>query len=176
MKLKDLFKKKAPRPEFVPDEELVSAIRDVMGDRAANLVKNRIDTAKEHEADIAELESELSNVTEYYEDNLKRMHTGMQNMFSDLCAIVGSMPVRQCGRFCSNGFPGQTECPTRNMEKDPKTGLSFCTYCHVDDNWAEVLDKKNPRALLLRKRDNGRITDEEKDELLRSTDSEVEEE
>ena len=174
MKLKDLFKKKMHHPEFLPDEELVSAVREDCGNYIANLVKNRIDTAKEHEADVAALETELENFKSYADNRICQMSEANIAMFSDLCAIVGSLPVSKCGKFCANGIPGQSECPTRDMTKDPKTGLTFCTNCYADAEWHEVLDKTNPRALLLRKSRNGRITDEEKEELLRSTDSEVE--
>lgn len=177
--LKKMFKTKKPHAEFAPDEELVEAIRTVMGDSVADQVKNRIDTAEEHAADVAALETELEGIAERANNYIQHANTLIKSLedecfklFGMLSEVGGHLPVDTCGKFCVNGYPGQCECPYENTEVE--NGDARCANFYADSEWKKVLTDR--RAFLLRKRDNNQLTDEEKDELLRSLDTAEEDE
>lgn len=181
-RLKDLFKKKATRPERPPameDDELVSAIRTVMGDSVADQVRGRMDQREEYDADVAALEEELEGMANRANTYIKTadqligsLEEEKRQMLKMLVIVGGTLPVDSCGTFCVNGYPRQVECPYENTEV-LSCGHAFCANFCPDFEWEKVLTDR--RAFLLRKRDNGGLTDEEKDELLRSADKGEEE-
>ena len=172
--LKKLFKTEKPRPEFAPDEELVEAIRTVMGDHVADQVRGRMAERAEYDADIAALENELegmaeraNNYIQHANQIIKSLEDECFKLFGMLSEVGGHLPVDACGKFCVNGYPGQCECPY-DSKPDFRTSLR-CANFYADSEWEKVLSDR--RAFLLRKRDNNQLTDDEKDELIRSLDT-----
>lgn len=175
MKLPKLFRNKKSRPVFAPDEELVARIRAAMGDDVADQVRGRMDDREAHDADVEALEEELKGLCSRMAAANSRMISAEESglkTFEALAIVGGTLPIDGCGAFCVNGYPRQTECPYESTEVLP-CGHAFCANFYPDFEWDKVLTDR--RALLLRKRDCGRLTDEEKDELLRSGEA-VEEE
>lgn len=173
MKLLKLFKKRKPHVEFAPDEELVEAIRLRMGDEVADQVRGRLSQREEYDTDISALETELEGMAERANNYIQHANTLIKSLedecfklFGMLSEVGGHLPVDTCGKFCVNGVPGQCECPYENTEVE--NGDARCANFYADSEWKKVLSDR--RAYLLRKRDNNRLTDEEKDELLRSAD------
>lgn len=172
--LKKMFKTEKPRPEFAPDEELVEAIRTVMGDGVADQVRGRMAERAEYDADIAALENELegmaeraNNYIQHANQIIKSLEDECFKLFGMLSEVGGHLPVDACGKFCVNGYPGQTECPYESVDGGCG-GHDKCANFYADSEWEKVLT--NRRAFLLRKRDNNQLTDDEKDELIRSLD------
>jgi hypothetical protein len=98
---------------------------------------------------------------------IKSLEDECFKLFGMLSEVGGHLPVETCGKFCVNGYPGQCECPYESADVDDGN-VDRCVNFYADTSWKEVLTDR--RAFLLRKRDNNQLTDEEKDELLRSLD------